>query len=113
MNVMSKHNWAVKDVVDNLLLVMPGVSSGKMFGCPGYRVNGKVFTFVGGSGVAVKLPAARVAALIGTADVFQPFHPGDGTVVWKEWLSIQRPNPADYAQDIALFEESLLYVTGG
>ena len=54
----------VKDVVDGMVLGMPGVKASKAFGHPAYKVNGKIFAFVGINGIALKLPAQRVQELI-------------------------------------------------
>lgn len=102
----------IVDVLDALLLEMPGVKRGKIFGFPGYKVGGKVFTAVGGDALGVKLPAARVADLIASDDpAMQPFEVAEGTV-WKEWLSIKRDDAEAYRGDVALFEESAQYVGG-
>lgn len=101
-----------KAAVDELLLDMPGVKGGKAFGYPAYKVNGKVFAFVGSNGMAIKLTEKRVSELIGTHPHFQPFHVADG-IVWKAWLSIQPEEPAEYAQHEALYQESLTLVAGG
>ncbi|MEO8606867.1 MAG: MmcQ/YjbR family DNA-binding protein [Chloroflexota bacterium] len=106
-----KHNPAHKAVLDSLLLGMPGVKDSKAFGYPAYKVNGRVFAFVG-TGVSLKLPATRVQELLAAHPDMKPFEVADG-VVWREWVSIQRPNSEDYAQDVDLFEESSQFVAGG
>ena len=99
-----KHNPANKAVLDGLLLGMPGVKASKAFGYPAYKVNGRVFAFVG-TGVSLKLPATRVQELIAAYPRHAtPFEVAEG-VVWREWVSIQRPDSEDYAQDVDLFEE--------
>jgi hypothetical protein len=110
---MSDHNYDLdkKAIMDGLLLGMPGVKGSKAFGYPAYKVNGKVFAFVGSHGIAIKLPLARVQDLIATNEGMKPFEVGEG-VVWREWVSIDRPQSDDYAQDIDLFEESMLFVAG-
>jgi len=109
---VSEHNYnpAHKTVLDSLLLGMPGVKVGKAFGYPAYKVNGKIFAFVG-SGVALKLPTARIQELIAAHPEMKPFEVADG-VIWREWVSIQRANSEDYAEDIGLFEESAGFVAG-
>ena len=106
-----KHNPAHKAVLDGLLLGMPGVKASKAFGYPTYKVNGRVFAFVG-TGVSLKLPATRVQELIAAHPDMKPFEVAEG-VVWREWVSIQRPDSEDYAQDVDLFEESSQFVAGG
>jgi hypothetical protein len=97
-----------KAKMDEILLVMPGVKASKAFGYPAYKVNGKIFAFVGSRGFAIKLPTGRVESLL-DGKTFKPFEVGDGTV-WKQWLSIQHEHPDDYENDIALFEESVGFV---
>jgi hypothetical protein len=97
-----------KTKMDEMLLVMPGVKASKAFGYPAYKINGKVFAFVGSKGVAIKLPAARVKALL-DGHVMKPFEAGEGNV-WREWVSIQRETFDDYEQDAGLFEESVEFL---
>jgi hypothetical protein len=105
------HSPEVKAVIDELALAMPGVKGGKAFGYPAYKINGKVFTFVGGSGIAIKLPKARVQALIDQRRG-QPFEVVDG-VIWQEWLSITHADAQNYHADLELLEESMAFVAGG
>src|SRR5688572_11935696 len=110
---MSDHNYDTdkKDIMDGLLLGMPGVKGSKAFGYPAYKVNGKVFAFVGSHGIAIKLPLKRVQELIAAKDAMKPFEVADG-IVWREWVSIDYPQSDDYVQEIDLFEESLTFVAG-
>ena len=71
-----KHDPANKAVLDGLLLGMPGVKASKAFGYPAYKVNGRVFAFVG-TGVSIKLPAPRVQELIATHPDMKPFEVAD------------------------------------
>lgn len=96
-------------MMDDLLLAMPGVQVGKMFGYPAYRVGRKVFAFVGGPGIAIKLPKARGQALVNQDDEIDIFAPVEGRV-WREWIAINRKNPRDYQGDQDLFEESVQFV---
>ena len=107
---MSEHHYDEKRKakMDEMLLVMPGVKASKAFGYPAYKINGKVFAFVGSKGVAIKLPAARVKALL-DGQVMKPFEAGEGNV-WREWISIQRETLDDYEQDAGLFEESVEFL---
>lgn len=100
-----------KAVLDALLLDMPGVTGGKAFGYPAYKIGGKVFCFVGGDGISIKLPKGHVDALISEGGAFGPFEPVEGTV-WKSWVSIDRDTSEDYRGDIDLLEESVSFVAG-
>ncbi len=107
---MSDHNYdeTRKAKMDEMLLVMPGVKGSKAFGYPAYKINGKIFAFVGSNGVAIKLPAERVNALL-DGKALRHFEVGDG-VVWREWLSIEHDQSEDYEQDAGLFEESVEFL---
>lgn len=100
-----------KNVMDRVLLAVPGVKGGQAFGYPAYKANGKVFAFVGGAGVALKLPAPRVQELIAAHPQMKPFQPTEG-VVWREWVSIDYVDSAAYEQHEALYTESIQFVTG-
>ena len=108
----SRYNEQNKEVIDELLLAIPVVTAGKAFGYPAYKVNGKVFCFVGGNGVSVKLPEQRVSQLIDSQADFHPFYPAEG-ILWKGWVSILLDQPDDYRQHIDIFEESVGYVGSG
>jgi hypothetical protein len=109
---MDDYREEVKTVMDELLLPIPGVRGGQAFGYPAYKVKGKVFVFVGGAGIAVKLPPERVAALLSEEEAAHPFEPVEGRI-WKAWVSLDRADPAAYAADQALFEESIEYILNG
>lgn len=107
---MDDYREEVKTVLDALVLEMPGVVGGKAFGYPAYKVNRKMFAFVGGDGIAIKLSLERVGELVKSDDAaFKPFQPVEGTV-WKQWLSIDRADPDEYRQDVALLEEAVQFV---
>jgi len=107
----SDHREEVKNTMDELLLSIPGVSGGKAFGYPAYKVGRKVFCFVGGDGIAIKLPPDRVQALISNANM-SIFEPNEGTQ-WQSWLSIDLKDPNAYADHRGLYEESVQFVGEG
>jgi hypothetical protein len=102
----------VRAALDDLLLDVPGVKCGKAFSYPAYKVNGKVFAFVGGAGIALKLPIERVRALVGAEAVYRPFEVADG-IIWKSWLSIDRADADEYRADLPQIEEAIAFVAGG
>ncbi len=72
-----------------VMVELPDVTfgEGRGFGSNALKVGGKLFAFVAASGRFVtKLPAARVAALVG-ARAGEPFDPGHGRKM-KEWLAL-------------------------
>lgn len=107
---MTKAKYIVehKIVLDDLLLALPGVSAGVVFGLPCYKVSTGVFATLYDDGVGIKLPAARISKLLEQPDFvpFQPFGRNRG----KEFVQINHDNSEDYRHDLALFEESMHYV---
>lgn len=95
----------VKDVLDRMLPGMPGVTAGKAFGYPAYKRDGKIFAFVCGDGLALKLTPERVQALSDARADVTAFQPTEG-VTWAAWALIDRPAAADYEQERDLLEES-------
>jgi hypothetical protein len=108
---MDPYRADLKPVIDGLM-DRPGVKAGKSWGYPSYKApNGKIFAFVGGSGLILKLSEDRVKELIAAHEEIKPFSPGDeGTGVWKAWLMIDHPDADEYAQYQDLIDESMEYV---
>jgi hypothetical protein len=105
-----------KEVLDAMLLGLPGVRAGKMFGYPAYYVNNKLFACVYGDGVGVKVPENFAAELLKRPHIvsFQPL----GKPKMKEWIQINRSRSEDYRLDLEIFQIALEFVghltgTGG
>lgn len=98
-----------KAVLDSLLLNMPNVAEGKMFGYPAYFVNGKLFACIYGEGVGVKVPEEVANKLLFEKHVV-PFQPL-GKPKMREWIQINRTKPEDYRKDIAIFHASVEFVS--
>ncbi|HEX8273069.1 MAG TPA: hypothetical protein VF615_10555 [Longimicrobiaceae bacterium] len=64
----------------------PAVTAGTMMASFGLKVNGKIFAMVARGRLVVKLPKARVDALVG-GGAGEHFDPGHGRRM-KEWISI-------------------------
>jgi TfoX/Sxy family transcriptional regulator of competence genes len=84
----------------------PGVMSGKMMASFGLRLHGKIFAMHVRGKLVVKLPKARVDALVAQR-VGKPFEPGPGRVM-KEWLSVP-PGSGDW---LALSREAFAFAGG-
>jgi hypothetical protein len=97
-----------KEVLDTMLLGLPGVRAGKMFGYPAYYINDKLFACVYGSGVGVKVPEDFAAELLKLPHIF-PFQPL-GKPRMKEWIQIDRPRSEDYRLDLKIFQAALEFV---
>jgi hypothetical protein len=98
-----------KTVLDEILLAQPGVTAGKAFGYPCYRIGKKIFCWIMERGATFKLPAERVTEIIAedaNASIFSP----DQGLVWREWVYIQRDQPDDLHELRGLFAESIRYV---
>ena len=94
---------------DALLLKLPGVSARKINGLDAYFVSDKMFACISGSGIGLRLPAAVATELHFSRDHVVPFQPG-GIAATREWIQIERADPADYAKDLELFQAALDFV---
>jgi hypothetical protein len=104
----AKFNPEIKQIVDSILLNIPSVISGKMFGYPAYFVNKKLAACIYEKGVGIKVPQSIAGEMVGKEGI-TPFQPL-GRVKMKEWIQINRENPEDYLKDIKTFEASVSYV---
>jgi len=98
-----------KAQVDALLLRLPGVSTRKINGLDAYFVSDKMFACISGDGVALRLPVSVATDLQFSRDNVVPFQPG-GMASSREWIQINRKDPAGYEEDLALFQASLEFV---
>ena len=98
-----------KSVLDELILDIPGVRPGKMFGYPAYYAGKKLSICLVGEGVGVKLPANRVEALLSSDPATSPFQPL-GRPKMREWVQINCNQPEDLRDYQPVFEESIRYV---
>ena len=90
------------------LLGSPDVTppSGQGFGASGLRVRGKIFAMLSsGSAFVVKLPSARVDALVASGDG-ERFNPGHGRLM-KEWVAIA---PTSAKEWLPLAREAMAFV---
>jgi len=103
------YNAAHKEVLDSLLLKIPLVKSGKMFGYPAYYVGGKLFACVYGDAVGIKVPEVLAATLLHRDGItyFQPL----GRRKMKEWIEVHRKRSEDYRNDSGIFDASIKYVS--
>lgn len=97
-----------KSVLDSLLLNLPGVLEGKMFGSSAYYVGGKLFACIYGDGVGVKVPEEVAIKLLSEQHVV-PFQPL-GKPKMREWIQINRSSPADFRKDLETFHASVAFV---
>jgi hypothetical protein len=83
------------------------VSFGRLFASDGLKVHGKIFAMLVRGSLVVKLPRARVDALI-ASESGERFDPGHGRLM-KEWVVIA-PGAGDW---LALAREARAFVGGG
>jgi len=98
-----------KEVLDTLLLQIPGVVAGRMFGYPAYYVHGKLFACIYGEGVGIKVPEKVAGSLVGRQGIVR-FQPG-GRKPMKEWIQINRKRSEDYRGDKEILKISIDYVS--
>jgi hypothetical protein len=101
-----------KAQLDALLLPLPGVSARTINDLYAYFVSDKMFACISGKGVGLRLPVATTTELQFSMDNVGPFAPG-GMASTREWIQIDREDPADYRKDLPLFEAALEFVRTG
>ncbi len=106
---MVDFNQNFKTALDGLLLGLPDVRPGKMFGYPAYYAGEKLSICLVADGVGLKLPADRVAAFLAEDPHASPFQPL-GRPKMREWLQINPDSPEDLKAYLPVFEESLQFV---
>ena len=103
------HRPEVKAFLDDLLPnALPGVTISRAFGYPAYKIDGRIFAFVGGEGISIKLGASAVDRLHAPGTPYTRMVIENGAV-WKDWLSIDHPDPVGYEDDLQLFADSIDY----
>jgi hypothetical protein len=100
-----------KEVLDAVLLQVPGVVAGTMFGYPAYYINKKLFACLYGEGVGIKVPPEVADSLVGRQGIvrFQP----KGRKPMKEWIQINHERSEDYRMDEEILKISVEYVSSG
>lgn len=106
---MADFNPRHKEILDDLLLQVPIVRSGKMFGFPAYYVGKKLCICLYEQGVGVKVPEATAARLLledAHITRFQPL----GKPPMRQWVQINLECSEDYRQYWHVFDESIRHV---
>jgi len=98
-----------KEVLDSVLLQIPGVVAGRMFGYPAYYTDKKLFACIYGEGVGIKIPDKVADSLVGRKGIvrFQPM----GRKPMKEWIQIIHERSEDYMTDQDILKISIDYVS--
>jgi len=106
---MANFNPEHKIFLDKLLLALPFVQPGKMFGFPAYYVGGKLCICLYEEGVGIKLPAETAQKLLAEDAHAIPFRPM-GKPKMREWVQINLAKSEDYQHYLGIFEESIQHV---
>jgi hypothetical protein len=106
---MANFNAAHKAVLDDLLLDIPGVVPGKMFGYPAYYTGKKLCICLYEQGVGIKLPEATAQRLLESDQNVIPFQPL-GRPRMREWVQINLDRSDEYREYLPVFEESINYL---
>jgi hypothetical protein len=98
-----------KEVLDSILLQIPGVDAGTMFGYPAYYIEKKMFACIYGEGVGIKVPEHVADSMVGREGIirFQPM----GRKPMKEWIQVNRAHSEDYRKDLEILKISIGYVS--
>jgi hypothetical protein len=86
----------------------PSLEPGRRFGDNGLKVRGKIFAMLVDDRLVVKIPRARVDALLASGDGTR-FDPGHGRIM-KEWLTLDPGSDQDWT---TLAREALAFVDRG
>jgi hypothetical protein len=98
-----------KQVLDAMLLKLPGVEAGEMTGFPAYFVGKKMFACICNGGVGIRLSSAEAANLQFSRENVVPFQP-KGRPSTREWIQINHENSAGYQKDLEIFQASIAFV---
>ncbi len=109
---MANNPSSRKEQLDALLLALPGVEGRKINRIDAYFVSDKMFACVSDRGVGLRVPVAMATDLQFSRDNVGPFAPG-GIVSTREWIEVQRENPADHAKDMEVIQASIDFVKKG
>jgi hypothetical protein len=103
------YNPKHKEVLDSVLLQMPGVVAGTMFGYPAYYINKKLFACLYEEGVGLMVPEKVASSLVGQKGIirFQP----KARKPMKEWIQINHERSEDYRMDEEILKISVEYVS--
>jgi hypothetical protein len=108
---MVQFNEMYQSVLDALLLDLPAVRPGKMFGFPAYYSGEKLSICLVEDSIGLELPTHRVNQLLEDDPITSPFQPLGRPKV-REWLQINPKQAADLRAYQWIFEESVEFVLG-
>jgi hypothetical protein len=103
---MAKHDLTT--ILGSMLEDIPQVHTGKHLNHTNFLVGNKVFVFIQGESVVLKLPKERAKELLDKKQASQLVM---GKRAMKEWVVITHQHPEEYQQDEKLFKEAIAFVS--
>ncbi len=99
----------VDELVSNPSVTPPETGPGarRRFGASGLKTHGKIFAMLWGDKLTLKLPAARVSALLASGDG-ERFNPRKDDRQMKEWVTLTSCYTGDW---LPLAREALEFVS--
>lgn len=91
--------------LDEVMGANPSVKRGKMFGIPGYQVNGKLAFGLFQDGMVAKVGKERAIEIIKEHSNAHAFEPIEGRV-WREWVFLT----GTVDEHIPIYEEAIDYL---
>jgi TfoX/Sxy family transcriptional regulator of competence genes len=77
---------ALREAFESQVLAWPRVTTRRMFGCPAYLVDGKLFAFLVTDGIVITQMRKRDREELGTHFVLQPFKAGEREI--ERWIQV-------------------------
>lgn len=102
---MAQH--VLTTILSSMLADIPQVQVGTHLNHTNFLVGNKVFAYIQGDGVVLKLPKEKAQELVETEQAVPLVM---GKRVMKEWVVITHADLQAYRQDEALFKEALAFV---
>ena len=79
-----------REAIEKIILQWPGVTSRKMFGCPAYMVNGRLFAFLISEGIVLTQIRHYERKLLGEDFPVQSFQAGEREIA--HWTQVTFTN---------------------
>ncbi len=95
---------ALRDAFDARVLHWPKVTTRRMFGCPAYLADGKLFAFLVNDGVVITQVRKHDRQILAEAFVTAPFKAGEREI--DRWLQVTLDNPERLPRVMHFVEKS-------
>jgi len=94
----------IREAVDKEILNWPKVTTKKMFGCPCYKANNKLFGFIVTNGIVLTKLTDIEREEVSKKLVSEPFRAGSRTM--KGWPQIEITNKTEIKKILPYFKKS-------